>query len=84
MFKGGVIMPVDGVESVAKKKAGQPSKKPETLIRASEECAAAIGEAARFENVSTSQWLDAHVLPLARRLYRDGVIEKAKRLKGSD
>jgi hypothetical protein len=77
------IMGAVGVESMARKKAESPKGKG-TLIRVSDEFAAAVGEVARFENLSNADWLDALVLPLARKLYREAVIKKAKRMEGGD
>ncbi|HKI20326.1 MAG TPA: hypothetical protein VKA15_20720 [Isosphaeraceae bacterium] len=75
---------------MAKKKSvrarGEPeipkaAREPRTQIRASETCAAAIIKVAMEENLSTAEWLDAHVLPLTQKRYREVVLGKAKDLK---
>ncbi len=83
-------MKVPGVVEVAKKKAEKPEvpkgapKRYGTLIRVSDEFADAIGEITGLQRISAAHWLDTHVLAMIRKQYRDEILNKAKRLEGTD
>lgn len=69
---------------VAKKKAeskGEP-KRYGTLIRVTDEFAAAIGRSASFENMSISEYATAHLLPVVEKRYRDAILKEARRMEG--
>jgi hypothetical protein len=70
------------IQGVARKKAGQAQKRYGTLIRVSDEFAAAMKDVTGFEKVSTAEFADAVLLPVVRKRYRDGVLREAKRMEG--
>jgi hypothetical protein len=66
---------------MARKKAGKP-KRYGTLIRVSDEFAAALRDAVGFEKTSMAEFADAHLLPVVRKRYRDAVLKEARRMEG--
>jgi len=73
-----------GVERMAKKKTGAAAKPHGTMIRVSEEFAAALSDATSIEKMSAEKFADAYLLPVVRKRYRDSVLKEAKRLEGGD
>jgi len=69
---------------MAKKKSASTSKRRGTLIRVSNELADALAEVTGLERNNVADWADAHLLPVVRKLYRDSLIRKAKRLEGGE
>ena len=67
---------------VAKKKGGAPQKKYGTLMRVSDEFAAAMRDVTAFERTSAAEFADAHLLPILRKRYRAAVLREAKRMEG--
>lgn len=65
------------------KKGGTP-KRHGTLIRVSDDFAAAITRAASFKEISVAEFATKHLLPIVERLYRDDVLKEAKRVKGEE
>ena len=70
------------IRSVAKKKT-EP-KRYGTLIRVSDEFAAALRELTGFEGSTVAKFADAHLLPVIRKRYREAIIKKAKGLEGGE
>jgi hypothetical protein len=66
---------------MARKKAGKP-KRYGTLIRVSDEFAAALRDAVGFEKTSMAEFADAQLLPVVRKRYRDAVLKEARRMEG--
>lgn len=71
-------------DDVAKKKATGQAKRYGTLIRVSDEFAAAIRDAAGFEKLSAAEFVDLHLLAIVRKRYKDAVIKAAKKMEGKD
>jgi hypothetical protein len=71
-----------GVLDVAKKKAGAVPKKYGTLIRVSDEFAAALRDVVGFEKTSVAEFADAHLLSVVRKRYRDAILREARRMEG--
>jgi hypothetical protein len=69
-----------GTTDVAKKAADGARKRHGTLIRVSDEFAAALDDATRLEKTSVAKFADQHLLPVVRKRYRDMVLKEAKRL----
>jgi hypothetical protein len=67
---------------VAKKKSEKPTKQPGTLIRVSDELAEAIRDVIGVEHMSTTAWMDLHVLGVVRKRYRDVIGKIAKKMEG--
>jgi hypothetical protein len=67
---------------VAKKKTGESPKRYGTLIRVSDEFAAALRDVTGFEKSTVAEFADAHLLPVVRKRYRDAVLSVAKRMQG--
>lgn len=67
---------------MARKTAKAP-REPETMIRVSKRCAAAISEVAQLEKMTSAEWLEAKVLPLAQKEYRETFLKKAKQMERS-
>ena len=53
-----------------------------TLIRVSDEFAAAIREVTSLEMISTAEFADTHLLPVVRKRYREVILKKAKGIEG--
>ncbi len=68
---------------MAGKKASQTAKRQGTMIRVSDEFAAALRDATRIEGTTAAQFVDAHLLPVVRKRYRESVLREATRLEGS-
>jgi hypothetical protein len=75
---------VSEMRGVAKKKAkvGEPQKRYGTLMRVSDEFAAAMRDVTGFEKISAADFADAHLLPILRKRYRNAVLREAKRMEG--
>lgn len=71
------------IRDVARKKpqAAAP-KRYGTLIRVSDEFAAALRDVTGFEKSTVAEFADAHLLPVVRKRYRDAVLSAAKRMEG--
>jgi hypothetical protein len=67
---------------VAKKKTGESPKRYGTLIRLSDEFAAALRDVRVFEKSTVAQFADAHLPPVVRKRYRDAVLSLAKCMQG--
>jgi hypothetical protein len=74
---------VGEIRDVAKKKPQATApKRYGTLIRVSDEFAAALRDATGFEKSTVAEYADTHLLPVVRKRYRDAVLSTAKRLEG--
>lgn len=71
-----------GVDGVAKKKSDEKPKRYGTLIRVSDELAAALREATGLEGVSTAEYGDLHILPMVQKRYKEIILKKAKKMEG--
>jgi hypothetical protein len=71
-----------GVDGMAKKKTAAAAKPHGTMIRVSEEFAAALSNATSIEKMSAAEFSDAYLLPVVRKRYKDAVLKEAKRLEG--
>jgi hypothetical protein len=70
------------IRDVAKKKTAGSPKRYGTLIRVSDEFAAALRDVTGFEKTTVAEFADAVLLPVVRKRYRDDVIREAKRMEG--
>lgn len=70
------------IRDVAKKKTGESPKRYGTLIRVSDEFAEAMRDLTGLMRTSTAEFADAHLLPVVRKHYRDGLVKKAKEQEG--
>jgi hypothetical protein len=73
-----------GVIDMAKKKGGASPKRYGTLVRVSDEFAAALRDACGFEKASVAEFADAHLLPVVRKRYREAVLKEARRMEGGE
>ena len=71
------------IKDVAGKKPKSAAKRYGTLIRVSDEFAAALRDVTGFEKTTVAEFADAHLLPVVRKRYRDAVLSAAKRIEGS-
>jgi hypothetical protein len=67
--------------NVAKKKSVKPAKQGGTLIRVSDEFAAAIRDVIGVEHMSTADWLDKHQLASVRKRYREVIARINKEME---
>jgi len=74
--------PVAKKKPAANEEAKQEVKQYGTLIRVSDEFAAAIKQASSFEGISMRDFADAQLLPVVLKRYREGVLKEAKRFGG--
>jgi hypothetical protein len=70
------------IGDVAMKKSKAAPKRYGTLIRVSDEFAAALKDATGFEKSTVAEFADMHLLQVVRKRYRDAVLSAAKRLEG--
>lgn len=70
------------IRDVAKKKASEPQKRYGTLIRVSDEFAAALRDVTGFEKSTVAEFCDAQLLPVVRKRYRESVLKEARRMEG--